>query len=197
MQQQPAETGLGLARLAAAHVVTDEHARPSCCGFSNLVIAHAWKFPQVYGPFLVMDKKSLSGGLHKIVETTTNVTVFVDICLIVFPFGFQHQTFTTRPCRKFYNLNLSCWFWMQKLPLPVKHYAVPPLLTLSSNSLCWQVFLSKQWQSRCRCVWYYKFNHHHLVWWEHRLGRNSLSSDIDKVAWHAWSWLFVVLHWNW
>ena len=54
MQQQPAETGLGLARLAAAHVVTDEHARSSCCGFSNLVIAHAWKFPQVYGPFLVM-----------------------------------------------------------------------------------------------------------------------------------------------
>ena len=60
--QQPAEIGLGLARLAAAHVsmmIDDRRARyprtrPSCCGFWNLVIAHAWKFPQAYGPFLVM-----------------------------------------------------------------------------------------------------------------------------------------------
>ena len=27
-------------------------ARPSCCGFWNLVNAHAWKFPQAYGAFL-------------------------------------------------------------------------------------------------------------------------------------------------
>ena len=30
-------------------------ARPSCCGFWNLVIAHAWKFPQEYGAFLVIN----------------------------------------------------------------------------------------------------------------------------------------------
>ena len=45
-------------RARCAHdVAIDEHAirtRPRCCGFWNRVIAHAWKFPQAYGAFLVM-----------------------------------------------------------------------------------------------------------------------------------------------
>ena len=34
--------------------------RPRCCGFWNLVIAHAWKFPQAYGAFLVMSCEASS-----------------------------------------------------------------------------------------------------------------------------------------
>ena len=68
---------LGLARWAL-DVTIDEHAvraRPSCCGFWNLVNAHAWKFPQAYtyGPFLVTSSV-LATSSHLHLNCFTQVT---------------------------------------------------------------------------------------------------------------------------
>ena len=69
---------LGLARWA--HDVTiDKHAvgaRPSCCGFWNLVNAHAWKFPQAYGAFLVTECDAANTGI----ECTKQGTYWKGVC---------------------------------------------------------------------------------------------------------------------
>ena len=121
----------------ARDVTIDEHAVrawPSCCGFWNLVIAHAWKFPQVYGAFLVTHRSLHPVFLHMPLIILNSIRLFLLCAFVSLCFGLSTSSFISSfilaPC------------WAEEPMLIIMTFILK--FVLKQNNIVFFIFLS--WQ---------------------------------------------------
>ena len=141
----------GSARCARDATIDEHaiHARPSYCGFWNLVIAHAWKFPQAYGAFLGMLTRSLDFWAHNLLVVDLNVV------------NSQVPSVSAH-----FNSHLSYWLLYQSRPAsndtharsahPSHHFRHRPFQTRD-------IVLQKQFANLCVYVYESQTERVHLV----------------------------------